>query len=164
MTTSTCCFTSTPTVFKIFPVQIGLKKLNVVTDFSRLSTVTTSLRGDAAQVRPWKEKQLRAFSFFFLLLYHVTNLSRLLLPKTSSASIEKYSLKKTSITKHPAKDPRQRPRMEAVQIRLSKNRCRVTYSVQFKVPSLPSLSAGVGSHRGAVQPLHCRGSDCRGRQ
>lgn len=39
----------------------------------------------------------------------------------------------------------------------------VTYSVQFKVP-LFLLSAGVGSHRGAVQPLHCRGSNCRGRQ
>ncbi len=45
----------------------------------------------------------------------------------------------------------------------SENLCCVTYSVQFKVP-LFLLSAGVGSHRGAVQPLHCRGSDCSGRQ
>lgn len=45
----------------------------------------------------------------------------------------------------------------------SESLCNVTYSVQFKVP-LFLLSAGVGSHRGAVQPLHRRGSDCRGRQ
>lgn len=45
----------------------------------------------------------------------------------------------------------------------SESLCNVTYSVQFKVP-LFLLSAGVGSHRGAVQPLHCWGSDCRGRQ
>lgn len=42
--------------------------------------------------------------------------------------------------------------------------CWVTYSVQFKVPLFLLHSAGIGSHRGAVQPLHCRGSDCRGRQ
>ena len=42
--------------------------------------------------------------------------------------------------------------------------CWVTYSVQFKVPLFLLPSAGIGSHRGAVQPLHCRGSDCRGRQ
>lgn len=33
-------------------------------DFSRLSTVTMPSCGDAAQVRPWKEKLLRAFFFF----------------------------------------------------------------------------------------------------
>lgn len=37
----------------------------------------------------------------------------------------------------------------------------VTYSIQFR--SLSS-SAGIGSHRGAVQPLHRGGSDCRGSQ
>lgn len=37
----------------------------------------------------------------------------------------------------------------------------VTYSTQFR--SLSS-SAGIGSHRGAVQPLHRGGSDCRGSQ
>lgn len=42
--------------------------------------------------------------------------------------------------------------------------CWVTYSVQFKVPLFLLHSAGIGSHSGAVQPLHCRGSDCRGRQ
>lgn len=41
--------------------------------------------------------------------------------------------------------------------------CCVTYSVQFKVP-LFLLSAGVGSHRGAIQSLHRRWSNCRGRQ
>lgn len=39
--------------------------------------------------------------------------------------------------------------------------CCVTYSVQFKVP-LFLLSAGVGSHRGAIQSLHRRWSNCRG--
>lgn len=115
---------------------------------------------DAAQVRPWKEKELFFFCSSGSLLWGSSPF-----PGWAWQALKNTHSKKTRMSHNPPqKTPANGLGRKPCKFDWARIGIELHTAYSLRSPLFLLLSAGVGSHRGAVQPLHCGGSDCRGRQ